>query len=198
MRKLPAQAAGVKKSIAVKSAFITPTLHYTGAQLRSHFIRQQCGLTGDAIMAFIGRASVRKHLVDLEDREKRAYIYSPRMLHFMVEHFGMPLPEAVARQRLLIAIIRDCLPATLGTPLRAGDDIYINKRKLSVSIATLSPVSALIHTGINIHTKGAPVPAIGLAELKVNPKALAKQVLESYLNEDQSIHAAKVKVLPVG
>ena len=49
---------------------------------------------------------------------------------------------------------------------RRGDDIFVHidgvDKKLSVSIATKSTTSALIHTGLNIDPKGAPIDACGL------------------------------------
>ncbi len=170
---------------------------YTGAELRSHWIRQTFGLVNDAAVAFCGPADVREHLVDLADRERQAFIYSPLMLHFLIEHFHMPLQEAVARQRLCMAIMRDLLPDLCGAPQRSGDDIYIDGRKLSVSIATASPVSALIHMGLNIDAQGAPVPAIGLNELKITASAFAETVLNQYQAEDESMRSAANKVLAV-
>ena len=42
-------------------------------------------------------------------------------------------------------------------PTRKGDDLFLGEGKLSVSIATASPVSTLIHLGVNEDASGAPV-----------------------------------------
>ena len=71
------------------------------------------------------------------------------------------------------------------------------KRKLSVSIVTASPVSQLLHTGINIDPEGAPVPAIGLQELGIDPYEWVPEVLESFATEWESMVWACAKVRPV-
>ena len=77
---------------------------------------------------------------------------------------------------------------------RRGDDLFCQDRKLSVSIATLSPVSSMIHLGLNISAKGAPVPAVGLEDLEVPVRPLAEAVLEAYAEANQSIPFMKSKV----
>lgn len=168
-------------------------LKYTGAELSPHFIYRNFGLLGDALVAFAGECEVREQLVDLEDSLNRDFIYSPKMLHFLLEHFGMGLAEAVARQRLFAAIIRELLPAGVR---REGDDLYYRGGKLSVSIATVSPVSALIHFGLNIETAGCPVAAAGLSDLKVKPFKLAQEACRIYRDEHNSIRKACCKVIP--
>lgn len=78
--------------------------------------------------------------------------------------------------------------------VRRGDDLYDGGHKLSVSIATLSPRSALIHFGLDIDPAGAPVPARGLADYGVDPKELARAVLDAYERETASVRAATAKV----
>jgi len=117
------------------------------------------------------------------------------MLHFIIEHFDRDLEKAVLRQRLLISIIVELLNVMGYKPVRDGDDIFIDDAKLSVSIATLSPVSSLIHVGLNIIGQGAPVKAIGLEEIGINNIGeFAQKVLFAYQNEIQSIHLACCKV----
>ena len=183
----------------IKAKFLSKSLLYDGSQLCAFWIRSASGLRGDAMLAYCGGARVREHMVDMEDREAADFIYSPLMLHFMVEHFHMPLAEAVVRQRLLMAIIHELLLALRPTLklLRAGDDLYFGKKKLSVSIATLSPMSALLHVGLNIETKGTPVATIGLKALRIDAKTLALRVMQAYQSECESMAEAAVKVLPV-
>lgn len=173
--------------------FLDTTLDYTGKELRPHFIYTNFGILGDAVISFIGRADVRDAMVDLADIKNNEFIYSPLMLHFIIEHFGMGLREAVVRQRLFIAIIKDYLPRGV---IREGDDLFFDDRKLSVSIATVSPVSALIHVGLNIKSDGVPVKASDLKELKVSPKNLALKVMAQYKKEVKGIELACCKVIP--
>lgn len=182
----------------MKSKFIKKRITYTGEQLHSKWA-QNFRIKGDSIVAFIGPARVVEHMVDLEDIKKKAFIYSDLMLHFIVEHFGMKLPEAVARQRLLMALIAEHLNHHLSRLRiqRSGDDLYDGKKKLSVSIATLSPVSAMIHVGLNITTSGTPVPTIGLKDYKIRPQSFARGIMQAYLGEVTGITKATKKVRPV-
>lgn len=171
---------------------------YNGEQLTSLWAFRQFGLQGDSIVAFAGPCRVEvEALVDLADARRQAPIYSPAMLHCIVEHFDLDLEKAVLRQRLLINIIKEQIEqAVPGCQLRrTGDDLYQGARKLSVSIATLSPVSSLIHAGINISAAGTPVPAVGLEELGASgTEQLARSIMEAYRDEMQGIYLARCKV----
>ena len=70
--------------------------------------------------------------------------------------------------------------------VRNGDDLMIEGRKLSVSIATKSITSVLIHTGLNILSEGAPVAACGLeSELKIsNMKEFAEEIMQKALDNN--------------
>ncbi len=173
---------------------------YTGAQLRAGWIAEVSGLDGDAAVAFLGPCDVApEHMVDTVDLEAGARIYSPRMVHIIIEHPGLDLIHITVRQRLLIAIAGEIINTHLGETLlrRDGDDLYLDERKLSVSVATVSPRSGLIHTGFNLRGDGAPVPAIGLEELGLDPRAFAERLLGAYTAELEGIAAAASKVRPV-
>jgi len=170
-------------------------LKYDGSQLSSLWAFRNYDLQGDSIVAFIGPCEVREHLVDLEDVKADAFIYSENMLHFIIEHFEMDLEKTIYRQRLFISIIAEELREQGLNPVRSGDDIFINNAKLSVSIATLSPVSTLIHTGLNITGKGAPVKAIGLGEVGIaSPEKFAEKIIARYVDEVADIRMARCKV----
>lgn len=173
---------------------------YNGSQLKSGWIKETFGITGDAAVAFIGACNVSpEFMVDLEDLAAGASIYSRKMLHFIIEHPSCPLSEMVARQRLFISIIKDLLEeSSSGLKLaRFGDDLFDGPFKLTVSIATKGPASSLIHTGINVESTGTPVPTKGLKDYGIKPKLFASKVLRSYLNEIESIRRAIKKVRPV-
>jgi hypothetical protein len=173
------------------------TIDYTGAQLRSHFIREAAGIVTDGAIAFIGRCDVSgDRLVDLEDASRGETIVAERMLHFIGEQFQCGLREANARLRLFAAIVAETLGEGDGSPavVRDGDDLFIGDRKLTVAIATASPVSALFHFGVNIDPAGAPVPAVGLAEIGIEARGFARSVLARYAREHEQIELAMRKV----
>ncbi len=178
---------------------------YNGPELRPHFLLTEMGLKGSGIGAFIGPCRVQtEHLVDWEDRLAQDRIEAKWMIHFIGEFFGFSLREGVLIQRLAMAIMGDLINERLrvngwqGTPLkRVGDDLFVNDRKLSVSIVTASPVSQLLHVGINIDPTGAPVPAIGLQELGIAPNEWIPAFFERFAAEWENWEWACVKVRPV-
>lgn len=175
--------------------WIPEEIVYDGTPLESLWAYRRLRLTGDAIVAFAGPCDVPlERIVDLEDRLDGARIYSVRMLHFIAEHFELALEKGVLRQRLLAAIARDLLAARAGAPIvRRGDDLFEGDRKISVSIATLTPVSTKIHFGMNIISAGAPVPAKGLADYGLAPEPFARDLLTAYAAECADIRAARCK-----
>lgn len=176
--------------------FSTQEKTYTGKELSPHFLLTQLGLKGSALGAFIGPCQVEtEHLVDWEDRLAKDRIVAERMLHFIGEFFGMGLREGVFLQRLLMSLMLEEL-SSKGLH-RQGDDLFLVDRKLSVSIVTASPVSILLHVGINVNPQGAPVPAVGLNELGVIPQEWAQRVLNRFASEWEGVHWACTKVRPV-
>lgn len=179
-------------------------LRYDGHQLASHWIYRQFDLMGDAIVAFIGPCQVDlSAMVDLADVKAQAPIFSPLMLHVIAEFFSGDLHTTVYRQRLLIVTAKEVLETlTERRVTRKGDDLYLPRAdgspgKLSVSIATASVTSTLIHTGFNIRTEGTPVATVGLAELGVDPAAFGAEVLRRYAAEVADIWRARCKVRAV-
>jgi hypothetical protein len=171
------------------------TVAYTGSELRGGWVRERTGLAGDAAAGFVGPCDVpTENLVDLDDARAGEFIRAASMAHVIVEHPGCPLPEAVLRQRLMVALLGELLAASGKVARRDGDDLYYGGRKLTVSIAAPSPVSSLIHLGINIDPDGAPVPAIGLRELGLDPAVMLNDLLEGYAREVESAAYAATKV----
>jgi hypothetical protein len=171
---------------------------YTGVELRPHFLLQELGLKGSGIGIFTGPCRVQtEHLVDWEDRLAHDRIEARSMIHFIGEFFGMSLNEGVLTQRFLMALMSEVLNELGAKVTRSGDDLFCSGRKLSVSIVTASPVSILLHTGINIDPEGAPVPAIGLGEMGVSAEALVSRVKERFSEEWSDMKWACTKVRPV-
>jgi len=183
----------------VNSLLVPDEIKYTGEQLRSLWAFERFNLLGDGIVAFIGPCDVQEqHMKDAEDLKASAKIYSERMLHFIVEHFDPDLDRAVLRQRLLIALLGDALNRRLGGQQvrRAGDDLYDGRHKITVSIASVSPVSALIHVGVNISSRNTPVPARGLDDYGIDARNLAAEILAAYAEECASARRSRCKVRP--
>ncbi|HMA37753.1 MAG TPA: DUF366 family protein [Chloroflexia bacterium] len=193
---------------ALHTLFVAREIGYDGHQLAPHWIYRQFDLLGDAAVAFIGPCRVAlSEMVDIEDVKAQAPIYSPRMLHIIAEFFTGDLHLAVYRQRLLIVtakeLLEEALARTIGHAVtRQGDDLYLARAdgqpgKLSVSIATASATSTLIHAGFNIETAGTPVPTVGLAELGIDAAAWAPELLARYAAEVGDIWRARCKVRAV-
>ena len=188
----------------MKSLFIDKEIKYIGSQLSPHWIYKNFHILGDAIVSFIGEMDVKiTEMVDIEDVISNSPIYSKKMVSFIIEQFGMGLSECVVRQRFLICIIIEELRKILGDKYkitRSGDDIFVHidgaDKKLSVSIATKSTTSALIHTGLNIDPEGAPIDACGLTtDLGItNIEEFAKNVMRRYIVENTEILEAACKV----
>jgi hypothetical protein len=179
-------------------------ISYDGKQLAPHWIYRNFNMLGDALVSFIGPCRVElSALVDIEDVKASAPIYSPLMLHFIAEFFDVDLHTTVYRQRLLIVTAKELLEVQTGRHItRRGDDLYLQRDdgdegKLSVSIATISPTSTLIHTGFNILTEGTPVPTVGLAELRIDIPSFAEALGERYRSELHDIWLARCKVRAV-
>jgi hypothetical protein len=180
----------------MRAARADSTIVYDGSQLRSHWIFENLRIQGDAIVWFLGASAVpNEALVDRVDQREGDYIRAADMLHFLAEHFDPDLPRTVLRQRLLVAIAAEVIGTACGVPVeRHDDDLFARGRKLSVSIATISPVSGLIHLGVNIDPVGAPVPAVGLQELIVAPETVGEVIATRYADEMQSVCLACTKV----
>ena len=181
----------------MKTKLIEDEIKYEGWQLAPHWIYKNFKIQGDAIVAFIGECEVKlTEMVDIEDVINNEPIYSKSMLSFISEQFNVGLVEGVFRQRLLICIIKEALEKRGFKIKRNGDDLFFDDKKLTVSIATKSVNSILIHTGINIDSQGAPVQASGLSsELGIfDIENFAKEIMDKYSNEIDDIILASTKV----
>lgn len=181
----------------MKTQLIDKEIKYEGWQLAPHWIYKNFKMQGDATVAFIGECEVKlTEMVDIEDVINNEPIYSKSMLSFISEQFNIGLVEGVFRQRLLICTIKEALEKRGFKIFRSGDDLFFEGKKLTVSIATKSVNSILIHTGINIDSTGAPVKASGLtSELKITDiRELAQEILKNYSEEIDDIVLASTKV----
>lgn len=185
----------------MKAKFLTTQDCYDGTQLESlrNYLKHQ--ILGDSIVAWVGPCDVSfEHMVDGEDLLQQAQICGSSMLHFVIEKFDSTLLAAVALQRLLASQIKDELQVCakqqeLARSLtRDGDDLFAGGKKLSISIATQSPVSSLIHFAMNVKNEGTPVPTLSLEDLGVEPKVFAETIMNRFCTELHSIEEATRKV----
>jgi hypothetical protein len=171
---------------------------YTGIELRRGFVARVTGLSGDAAAGFIGPCHVpTEHLVDLDDARAGAVIEAREMAHVIVEHPDCDLRAGVLRQRLLVCLLGEVLGGHGIAVERRGDDVFVDGRKLTVSIAAPANGTVLIHLGINVDPAGAPVAAIGLSELGVDARALLTDLLGRYADELDQCAYAQTKVRTV-
>ena len=179
---------------------------YDGAQLHHAFCYENGGPLGPSITYFEGPAEVKDHLVDIEDRLANDFIKSANMWHFIIEIPNASLTETVLWQRTFISKCVDWIRKyrVKIDVVQDGDDIMVlnheehTLRKLSVSIATLSRFSGLIHVGININVgEGCPVPAIGLHEFTMHGGRFASDVSKVFADEYDDILRATYKVSEV-
>ncbi len=188
----------------MKSLFIDKKFKYDGSQLRPLFAYENYRLLGDSIISWIGPCDITlDHMVDLEDKIENAKICGDQMLHFIIEIFGSDLTAAVALQRLFASIAKDFIENETKESshfLREGDDIYLTdqgKKKLSISIASKSSVSSMIHFAINIVNEGTPVPTACLDQLGLDGEKTAKKLMILFIEEFNSIQIATKKVIPL-
>ena len=183
----------------MQTLFIDEEIKYIGSQLSPHWIYKNFNIKGNAIVAFIGECDVNlNHLVDIEDVINNEPIYSKSMLSIIEENFNATLTEMVYKQRLLVTITKELIEKKYPQVKirRSGDDLYIGDKKLSVSIATKSITSSLIHFGLNINAIGAPIKAADLTKdvgIK-DVKAFAIELLNTYKEEVEDINNATCKV----
>lgn len=177
------------------------TIAYDGRQLRAHWLLDRFGLVGDAVVGFRGACAVSDaEMADLADLGGPG-IGADDMVHFVWESFtAADLLLASHRQRLFAAQVAEVLAEACPAHRlqRDGDDLYLGTGKLSISIATVTPVSALIHFAVNASPTGAPVEIASLAQLEVAPEEFGRAVLTRVASEQTSIEQARAKVRAKG
>ncbi|MEK7449915.1 MAG: DUF366 family protein [Planctomycetota bacterium] len=194
----------------MKNLWVSPQIKYDGSQLSSLWAFKKFGLQGDSIIAFSGPCAIpSKNIVDCEDLLAGCSIRGDSMLHFIIEHFEMDLEKTIIRQRLFATLIKEIIESNRPhrrtgiekNLTRRGDDLFDDNAKLTISIATLTPVSTKIHFGINITSKGTPrfnrgrpFKTTSLQNYGINPKTLALEAMERYIQEMDDITMARAKV----
>jgi uncharacterized protein len=185
----------------VKSLFIQNQFPYDGSQLRSLFGYLGHGVQGNSIISWVGACDIgNDHMIDGEDLLAGETIAGDKMVHFIIERFETQLFGAVALQRLMASIVMEiCREHVADNDVasqfrRDGDDIFFGPGKLSISIATLTPMSALIHFAVNVTNDGTPVRTASLEDIDFPAEAFARKVMKRFADEVVSIETATVKV----
>ena len=183
--------------------FIKDEIFYDGSQLSSHWIYNNFSMNYDSAVAFVGGCNVEKHMVDLEDIQNKDFISGDKMIHFIIETFARDIFFSSAFQMVLIGEVFNEIFKNISTEKkqllsRSGDDIFYNGGKLSISIATVSTVSSLIHIALNITNNGTPIKTASLEDLNIsNIEDFANHVLKSFNEIYEKILLSTAKVIPV-
>lgn len=167
---------------------------YDGSQIAPLWAYRM-GIPGDSIVAFRGPMDVSpNNMKDLEDEMAKKTIKGDDVLHIIVERFSSPATMRLAyyMQRLLIVCIRDVLEKHGIKTIRKGDDLFIDDKKLTVSIASTGVSCEKIHCGINISTEGTPddirTTSLGMFGL-TDWKTLAIEISETFVDELEDIES---------
>lgn len=181
---------------------------YDGSQINPSWAFQEFGIYGSSIVTWIGPVNITPdNLKDFADVGLE--IKSNNMVNFICEFFDQQptnMRIAYLRQRLLVMIFREILTENGVKTTREGDDIFVDGRKLSISIASVSLSSAKIHFALNLEDKGTPgdVETIGLYDIdggnvfnENNLKDLIFDVVNRFIDEIETIEKdiSKTKVL---
>jgi hypothetical protein len=187
-----------RESVTVRTLWIPERIAYDGSQIGGGWARARFGVEGDSIVAFVGPCDVRpEHMVDLEDLAAGRRIFSEEMLHFLIEHHDADLDRAILRQRLFAAAVAEEVSRRSSRCVeRRVSDLFVDGRKMNVSVATRTPRSAKIHFGINVRAPGpaVEVPTAGIAEWGIAPQDLARSLLDRYAREEAALERDRRKV----
>ncbi|HVK61838.1 MAG TPA: DUF366 family protein [Bdellovibrionales bacterium] len=185
----------------MKSIFVNNEFPYDGSQLRSLFGYLDHGVQGDSIVAWVGSCNIpRDHMVDGEDLLAGETIAGDQMVHFIIEKFNSSLLAAVALQRLFASICLELVREFVNDPQiaaqfrREGDDLFFGPGKLSISIATVTPISSMIHFAVNVTNEGTPVRTACLGDFDMPPEEFARKAMKRFADEMVSIESATTKV----
>ena len=196
--------------MAITHKHVDEIFEYDGSQINPSWAFQEFGIYGSSIITWIGPVNITPdNLKDFADVGLE--IKSNYMVNFICEFFDQQptnMRIAYLRQRLLVMIFREILTEKGIPTKREGDDIFVDGRKLSISIASVSLSSAKIHFALNLEDKGTPdeVETIGLYDIQVdnqqvfdedNLLELINDTVNRFINELETIEndISKTKVL---
>lgn len=155
--------------MSIEHKHIDEVFEYNGSQINPSWAFNEFGIYGSSIITWIGPVNITPdNLKDFADVGLE--IKSNLMVNFICEFFDcQPANMRIAylRQRLLVMIFREILFEKGVKSRREGDDIFVDDRKLSISIASISLSSMKIHFAFNLEDKGTPddVETIGILDI---------------------------------
>lgn len=173
-------------------------IKYDGSQMAPLWAYTM-GVKGDSMVLFHGSMDVTlESMKDVEDKIGKKAIKGDNLIHIIVERFDSPASMRLAyyMQRLLIVCIKDVLERHGIRTKRKGDDLFVDDRKLTVSIASAGVSSEKIHCGINLTTKGVPddIKVVALEDFGILEwKAIAQEIAINYIEEIDKIEEDIVK-----
>ena len=196
--------------MTINHKHINEIFEYDGSQINPSWAFQEFGIYGSSIITWMGPVNITQdNLKDFADVGLE--IKSNNMVNFICEFFDQQPPNmrvAYLRQRLLVMIFRELLTENGIKTTREGDDIFVDMRKLSISIASVSLSSSKIHFALNLEDKGttSDIDTIGLFDIKVDDKQifddnnllnLINETVTRFINELETIEndISKTKVL---
>ncbi len=180
------------------SRLLPQPIKYDGSQIAPLWAYSM-GIKGDSIVVFHGAMDVTfENMKDLEDRRAKKTIRGDDLIHIIVERFDSPASMRLAyyMQRLLVVCVKDVLEGHGIKTIRNGDDLFIEGRKLTVSIASACISSEKIHCGINLTTRGTPedIKTAALEDFGIKDwKIIAQGIAEAFLHEIEDIEGDIVK-----
>ncbi|MCC4769128.1 DUF366 family protein [Methanosarcina sp. DH2] len=184
----------------MKCIILPEKYDYDGSQISSLWAYNSFGVQEDSIIIFRGACDVKiEHMIDLEDRRANESIWSEDMVSFIIEHFdSTDLKLVYARQRLFTALVREHLAGLGISTSRKGDDLFLEGKKLTVSIASTSAVSQKIHFGINVsHEIYGNLREAGIGDNEGIVRFM-KEIGETYVREFEDIEKDLRKSRPLG
>lgn len=200
----------------MKTLFVDKKFKYDGSQLRSLYGFLEHQVQGDSIVSWVGPCDIAQDkIVDGQDLLEGSKISSEEMLHFIIEIFDTKLIHMVFVQRLFCELVKAEILRFSNNKIRlvrTGDDLYLKSSedqnlplknqdlKLNISIATVSPVSGLVHFGINVSSKNTPIKTLSLSDIhkltdtEQNVKDWSQSLMNAFAEEYKSVIQATQKV----
>ena len=185
---------------------------YNGSILQDRFaysfFKDKVLRTGN-IIAGISPAQVEAdYMIDKEDLISKDYIYSEKMIHFLIEIPDVSLFAGVCFQRLYCNMIGNILARYVKSSVEIdGDDIFVikehnqggviqQKGKASVSIAKHCNDAVLIHIGINVKAgKRAPAFAFSTNLTDQESEAFMRECISAFYEMIHDVFIATTKIL---
>ncbi len=162
--------------------------NYDGSQIKPLWAKEKFGISEDNIIVMTGGMDVKfENMIDMDDLRDQKAIKTDKAIHFLIEHYdSKDIRLVYYRQRMFCIEIEEILRNYKISVERKGSDLYVEGKKLSVSIATTGETQK-IHFGINLTTKGTPadVKTIALENFKclADENGLNNAKVEKFIDE---------------